>query len=258
LLRKGNEEFVVEDSITRSSSFVTLLILLAGLLVLAPEFVYIRDNFGSRMNTIFKFYYQGWEMWSLAAAFGVAVMVQEIRRAWAWVYAVMLTIILVMALAYPVFGLLTKTNNFKPYYGWTLDGAVQFEHDYPADTLAVQWLETAPSGVIAEAVGQYYASYQDFAHISTYSGLPTVMGWGGHESQWRGYFDDLKTRTEDIRLLYETSSWDEARAILEKYNIHYIYIGTLERNTYRINETKFQKNLQAVYQSGGVVIYAVP
>jgi YYY domain-containing protein len=261
LLRREDKDQDVEESLpaSRPSSFVILLISLAGLLVLAPEFVFVRDTFGNRMNTVFKFYYQGWEMWSLAGAFGVAVMLQDLRRVWAWAFRIGLGIVLVMALTYSVLGLLAKTNNFKPAYGWTLDGAVQFERDYPSDALAVKWLQSAPSGVVAEAViNLYYFSYQDYAHISTYSGLPTVLGWGGHELQWRGSFDGLKPRADDIRTLYETNNWEEARAILEKYNIRYVYVGTLERSTYKVSETKFQQNMQAVYQGGGVAIYAIP
>ena len=55
-----------------------LLILLAGLLVLAPEFVFIRDNFGNRMNTVFKFYYQGWVLLSVIIATGVLFKVTMI------------------------------------------------------------------------------------------------------------------------------------------------------------------------------------
>ena len=281
--RADNGQVADEDSppaVSRPSSFVVLLVLLAALLVLAPEFVFIRDNFGNRMNTVFKFYYQGWEMWSLAAAFGVAVMLLNLRRVRAWIFRISLTIMIVMALVYPVLGLWTKTNGFQltPFMRiyadvsatgdsppllsaaavWTLDGAVQFERDYPDDALAVRWLQSAPLGVLAEAVGPSYASYQDFAHISTYSGLPTVMGWGGHELQWRGTSNGFSPREQDMRRLYETNSWDEARSILEKYDIRYVYIGTLERSTYRVNEAKFQQILQAAFQSGGVVIYTVP
>ena len=53
----------------------TLLLVLVGVgLTLAPEFFYLLDQFGYRMNTIFKFYYQGWLMWSLAAGFALVVM----------------------------------------------------------------------------------------------------------------------------------------------------------------------------------------
>jgi uncharacterized membrane protein len=36
--------------------------------------------------------------------------------------------------------------------------------------------------VVAEAVGGAYSNY---ARISIYTGLPTVLGWGNHEGQWR-------------------------------------------------------------------------
>ena len=40
--------------------FILLLVFLAAMLVLAPEFVYLRDLFGKRMNTSFKFDHQAW------------------------------------------------------------------------------------------------------------------------------------------------------------------------------------------------------
>ncbi|HSO13901.1 MAG TPA: DUF2298 domain-containing protein, partial [Anaerolineales bacterium] len=40
--------------------FVLLLIALGALLILSPDFLYLSDNFGYRINTIFKFYYQAW------------------------------------------------------------------------------------------------------------------------------------------------------------------------------------------------------
>ena len=38
-----------------------------ALLILGPAFLYLRDNFGYRIITIFKFYYQAWIVLSLAA-----------------------------------------------------------------------------------------------------------------------------------------------------------------------------------------------
>ena len=51
--------------------FALLLMALGMALALGVEFFYLRDNFGVRINTVFKFYYQVWALWSMAAAFAV-------------------------------------------------------------------------------------------------------------------------------------------------------------------------------------------
>ncbi|MEW6094469.1 MAG: DUF2298 domain-containing protein [Chloroflexota bacterium] len=259
-------------------TFVLFMLFLGAVLVLTPEFVFLHDLFGNRMNTIFKFYYQAWILWSLAAAFGSVVLIHELRGAWKWAWGIGLGLVLIVGLAFPVFGLPNKTNGFQlpafratyeaavaagdptPFSTaasvWTLDGARLFHRQYPDDAAAADWLSTAPFGVVAEAVG---GQYGDYARISTYSGLPAVLGWPGHEDQWRGTFDEQRQRGEsDVPRLYQTNSWDEALAIIQKYDIRYVVVGTLERNTYRVNEFMFQRYLVPVFQSRDVVIYEVP
>lgn len=274
-----DEETSIEAGRKNIPLFAIFLILLASLLVLAPEFVYLRDQFGDRMNTIFKFYYQAWLLWSIAAAFGVATLLLSLRGTWNWVYRVALMLVLFMALVYPVLGVLTKTEDFRiPAFMnnvaaaraagnsqaqetasgvWTLDGGAYFQPIYPDDMAAAAWLRNAPQGVIVEA-SKVDASYSDYGHISIYSGLPTVLGWPMHEAQWRGSYEPQGSRLNDIRQLYESSNWDTVKAILQQYNIRYVFIGSLERQTFRINEQKFKQHLSAVFEQGQVVIYAVP
>src|SRR5262249_37710343 len=61
------------------TTFVLLLIILGALLVLGPDFLYLSDNFGYRINTVFKFYYQAWILLSLASAYAVAVLLRRLR-----------------------------------------------------------------------------------------------------------------------------------------------------------------------------------
>jgi uncharacterized membrane protein len=238
-------------------TFVLLLIGLGALLVLAPEFVYLRDQFGTRMNTIFKFYYQAWLLWSIAAAFAVVVLIQKLRGVWHGVFLSGFMILLAMSLTYPVLSLANKTNNFHPPLGWTLDDFTRIQRNDPDEAAAIAWLKSAPDGVVVEAVG---GSYTGYARISTYTGLPTVLGWPGHESQWRGGGMDAeeRSRQDDIATLYSTPDWQTARDLLKKYNIRYVYIGGLERTTYPIQENKFHSNLVQVFQQGSVTIYEVP
>jgi YYY domain-containing protein len=238
-----------------STVFVLLLILLASLLILAPDFVYLRDGFGYRINTVFKFYYQAWQLWSLAAAFGTAVLLRNLRGVWNVVWRVVLGLILIAGLAYPVLAFLNKTENFKPRLGYNLDSSAHLENDNPEDAAAIRYLQSAPLGVVAEAIG---GSYSYHARISTHTGLPTVLGWSWHEYQWRGDWSAHGTRETDIQALYEAPDWDNARAIIDRYQIRYIVVGLLERTTYDLSETKFQQHLVVLFQAGNTIVYGVP
>ncbi|MCH8025284.1 MAG: hypothetical protein IH866_00690 [Chloroflexi bacterium] len=50
----------------------------AALLILGAEFIYIQDGFNSRLNTIFKLYYQAWLLLSIAGGFAL----YELARGW--------------------------------------------------------------------------------------------------------------------------------------------------------------------------------
>jgi YYY domain-containing protein len=244
------------SSIPSSHDFVLLMILMGGLLVLFTEFFYLRDQFGSRMNTIFKFYYQTWIFWGLAAAFGTAVLLKELRRFWGIAFRIGFAILLIAALMYPFFSLWNKTNGFNPISGFTLDGTAHLENNAQEDMAGIRWLESAPAGVVIEAVGPQYSEY---ARVATISGQPNVLGWAGHESQWRGGRNEIGTREEDIETIYRSNSWEDTKQLLDMYNVRYIFIGTLEHRTYRVNEAKFERFLGGpVYKSGQVSIYEVP
>jgi hypothetical protein len=55
--------------IDKQDSFIGLMIFLGVGLILFPEVLFLRDQFGWRMNTIFKFYFQSWLLLSISAAY---------------------------------------------------------------------------------------------------------------------------------------------------------------------------------------------
>jgi YYY domain-containing protein len=239
-----------------STLFILLMIALAGLLILGPEFLYLRDNFVYRINTVFKFYFQAWLLLSLAAAFAVAVMLSELRGLVSVLYTVAMVVVIGAGLVYPVFSLLSKTDNFKFAHpeARTLDGAAYLANTMPDDYQAIQFLQQLDPGVVVEAVGGQYSEY---ARVSTFSGFPTVLGWPGHEGQWRDHALQ-GSREQDIETLYTTGDWVATQAIIDRYDIRYIYVGNLERSTYQVNEEKFNRFLKPVYQQGSVTIYEAP
>jgi YYY domain-containing protein len=237
--------------------FVMLLITIGSVLIIAPDFVYLRDQFGYRINTIFKFYYQAWVLWSLVAAFGVAYLMQNIKSlAWNIIFRIGIGLVIFAGLLYPALSIPTKTNDFEPYGGFSLDDFDRIKRENPDDAAGIEFLRNAPDGIVVEAIGGSYDA--SFARIATYTGLQNVLGWPGHESQWRGGGEPQGTRQEDVKTLYTTPDWETARLILEKYNIRYVYIGNTERIHMELREEKFIENLKLVFQQGNVSIYEVP
>jgi YYY domain-containing protein len=304
--------------------FVLLLIILGALLTLTPEFVYLRDQFSVRMNTIFKFYFQAWILWGLAGSYAIIILWRRsgrwsvltrmmmvlvavlllasavitvspnlsdelsiksiqnnkpgallqdwlllasgaillgsaivflIKQKWLFAFRILVIIFLIMGLVYPVIALWNKTGGFQPSFGYTLDGTAYYKRVNPDMMSAVDWLTNAPLGVMVEAVSPGGGSYSGYARVSTFSGMPTVLGWVGHVSQWRGGGEEMGSRQNDITMLYTTESWEESVAIIEKYNIRYIYVGDLERSTYNLDEGKFSDNLPIVFENNSTVIY---
>jgi uncharacterized membrane protein len=87
--------------------------------------------------------------------------------------------------------------------------------------------------------------------------MPSVLGWIGHEAQWRGGYEEIGSRQADLETLYSTNDWLKATQVIEKYDIRYIYIGEFERQTYTLEEAKFEEHLDLVFRSNKVSIYEV-
>jgi uncharacterized membrane protein len=92
-----------------------------------------------------------------------------------------------MALVYPVLSIWNKSNGFNPPGGYTLDGVAFFSTSSPEDMAGIAWLEPTP-GVVLESVGD---PIQSMLALATLSGQPNVLGWPGHESQWRGGGEEM-------------------------------------------------------------------
>ncbi len=234
-----------------SVRFSALLVIFATLLILGPEFIYLRDLFGTRMNTVFKFYYQAWMLLGLAAAWGAGTIFRRCRGLVGAAGSLLVIAVILIGLVYPVLSLITKTDGAFAR-GLTLDGT---DHGYylnSDDHAAVDWLLAAPYGTLVEAVG---GSYSNGGRMATHTGLPNVLGWIFHEGQWRGGYEEVGSREGDIAAIYGSSSWEDVRPLLDLYGVRYIYLGSLERSTYAVSEAKFRRNLEVVFEFGQVVIF---
>ena len=228
-----------------------------GLLCLAiPELVYVRDSFDGgelyRMNTVFKL---GYQAWLLLAIVGAGVLVWSgawLSRRVRLVWAAPLLALLVLAGIYPVAGTYARKGGFSdaPH----LDGLRWLERSAPGDPPAIDWLnDHAPHGsVVLEAVGDDYSPF-GHARISTFTGLPTVMGWAGHELQW-GH--DPDRRREDVETIYGATTAEAARPLLERYGVRYVVDGPLERTSYGdAGAAKWDELGRRVFDRDGTTIW---
>ena len=207
------------------------------------------------MNTVFKLGYQAWLLLAIA---GSAIIVWT----WGWLgrrarlapYAWGLPLLALLALAavYPVAGTYARKDGFSN--APRLGGLRWLEASAPGDPGAIDWLrEHAPSGsVVLEAVGDDYSAF-GHARISTFTGLPTVMGWPGHELQW-GH--DPGSAAQEVDRIYREPDAAAARALLEPYDVRYVVVGPLERADYGdAGLAKWDELGRRVYERDGTIVW---
>ena len=213
-----------------SDLFVTVLIFTGLALTFSVEFIYLRDNFGVRMNTIFKFYYQGWVMMGCASAYGVWWMVhgreQAAGGAGRRVFLIGVVALLAAGMVYPLLAVYSRVEGFQ--HEPDLDGSVNVARSNPDDWAAIEWLRANAPGVpvILEAPGR---SYNYEGRISAFTGFPAVLGWSLHEGQWRGNYIEQGKREPDIATIYTTHDGWQALDLLHKWEVDYVIVGTTEQ-----------------------------
>lgn len=256
------------------TAFALFIIACGAGLTLVPEFVYLRDNFGVRINTIFKFYYQAWVMFAIGSAYAVHTILANTSKGLTplrLAYSVLLMATVFAGSLYPIFGIQNRalyesgrgtTINASPL---TLDGGATLATE--SDYQAIQCLGDIVGDddtVVVEAVGPAYR--HQYGRVGVLTGIPIVLGWEGHQRQWRGntYNAIAGGRRADIETLYNDLRWDVAASIIMKYDIDYIFYGSTERYGTgeqepfnAAGEDKFRENLETVCEFGDSLFYQV-
>ena len=217
------------------------------------EVVYVWD----RMNTIFKFHFETWLLFSVAGA--LAWETFRASRNLAWRVAIVLTGCAALYTSVTAFAGFLRLDRG----GWpkgTLDGTAYLEKQAPGDRGAIEWINANVRGlpVLLEAHGP---PYQDFTRLSMHTGLPAVLGWDYHVYQ-RGHSQaEVDRRKGDVVAAYTSADEAVVKRILSRTHVALVAVGNLERKTYAGgNLARFETwtdLLTPVYRNPEIVLFAV-
>ena len=235
---------VKREGAKKADLFGVLLGISALGLIVIPEIVYVRDIYEkeyARSNTMFKLTYQAFTMFGILLGYALIRLWMEkkhvIRKALtSAVFACFVGCCFYTATA--VHAWFVQVWDPSQYQG--LDATAYLETTFPEDAAAIRWLNDNVTGdpVVLEANGD---SYSDYERVSAMTGLPTVLGWYVHEWLWRGDTGALNERAQEVETIYTSTNQEEVKALLEKYQVEYIFVGAREREKYEsLNESMLQ------------------
>lgn len=284
LIITGAVEIVRREGAVTPRSIAASLYALGFALSVVIELFFLRDVFGSRMNTIFKVQYQIWVLFGIASALAVVVVWSDARRivpslrpALRPAVAVAVAVAVLLGSVYPI----VSGQRFSVVYqddGWTtLDGTAWMRKKLPNDMAGIDWLNAHASRddrVLEATTCDYSAADRTPGNpVSSFTGLPTWMGWTGHEDQWRHgiepWDNEIDPRAAEVAALYA----NPAQAMAAPYSFDYIFVGSIEQQglndanndscpkagPYDIDPAKFAATgWQVVFQQGDVTIYGRP
>ena len=235
---------VKREGAKKADPFGVLLGISALGLIVIPEIVYVKDIYEkeyARSNTMFKLTYQAFTMFGILLGYALIRLWMEkkhvIRKVLtSAVFACFVGCCFYTATAvHAWFGQVWDPSQYQG-----LDATAYLETTFLEDAAAIRWLNDNVTGdpVVLEANGD---SYSDYERVSAMTVLPTVLGWYVHEWLWRGDTGALNERAQEVETIYTSTNQEEVKALLEKYQVEYIFIGAREREKYEsLNESMLQ------------------
>ena len=233
-----------------------LLLFTAFILLYLSELFYVKDIFGNRMNTIFKFHYQVWIVFSITSGISLKFLFEyNLRNITRIILSISFLILATSNIYFVTASYLTKikeSSNLNP----NLSSINHLENDTNKyELIKYLRLNSNHNDVIIETQGK---SYTNDSQISSESRIPTILGWVGHQLQWRSNHSDIYNREEDIDTFYISNDSQEIINIINKYSITMIILGPNEIEKYNINSlNKFLNISEIIYKNNDYTLLKV-
>ncbi|TNF31629.1 MAG: hypothetical protein EP319_01655 [Deltaproteobacteria bacterium] len=193
-----------------------------------------------RINSLFKPNTFNFLIFSLCASFLLIEALKVLSQKWvSMIYA-----FVVIVFSFTTFVLVSSIHSIAYTAGKSF--ATPFEHfrkKSPGDAEVVEWLRVNAN--TNETVLEYFgAPYKyEASRISTYSGIPSYLGWAGQHVTQRGLsHPELERRKVQTKRIYTKLEAEEIHQVLVKEKITYVVTGSYEsRNVTSPGLEKFDK-----------------
>lgn len=238
--------------------FTLSLFFISYMTLAATELFYIKDIFGNRMNTMFKFYYQVWIYLGIGSSlvvFSLLLILEKTNISKRSILLVCSLCMLTLGIIGPAYYSLALlgTHEFISLKDMNIDGTSFISYENPTEMAAITWLTQQKPANIVETYGTDYSSA---GRISSLSGNSTILAWPGHQIQWRANQSEILRLTMEINTIYESTDYALTHALIKKHAIKYIYIGNRELKSHAlIKLSKFNDLYSLAYSNNGISIY---
>jgi len=248
--------------------FHTVLIITTIFFLLFMELFYIKDLFQGgdyfRVNTVFKISNQLWLWIGIISGSIIVWLMSSLKNRKLKISLLIIMVLIFLGPAVYSFKAIwqARLENKKPA---TLSSSLNWwKEKYPYDYEAYLFLEKVKQSLpendkirnIVEVDGE---SFTDDNRFSTFLGWPTIIGWPIHEWTWRGNYEVVGSRKEEVKEIYTGEDKIKTENTLKKYKINYIIVGEAERERYKdqINLDKLLSLGKAIFRNEKTIIISL-
>src|SRR3989454_945325 len=274
---RGRPGLHEEGEARHGERLALVLAAFALLTALLGEVLYVRDLFEPtplvRMNTIFKLHRFAWLLLGLASSPLVerllapgspaAARLAGLRRG---AGPAVVLVVLAGASVYPILGTAAWLRARESEARRQKDGAARaallpgadaealFRAISPGDAAAAFFIARTAGAhdILLEEAGEPYTWS---SRISTFTGVPAVLGWGNHEAVWRQGWAEVQRRGADVAAIYEHPGSREACDRLRAYGVKWMVVGDRERQRYGAAVAGVGRLANPVFAGDGTEVY---
>ena len=248
----------------QKEALVLLLLVLVFILLFVCELIVPKDIFDCeylRYNSLSKFYIQIQLLLPIISVYCIYYFNENIKKSERkWMINVLISLPIVSSFIFPIMATREVSNNFNTSQNFSEIEAMREINLKEYES--IQWLQQNIKGqpIILESSGYSY-DYES-AHVSSFTGLPTVVEWPQHLITWMGEsFDDtVQQRVKDVREIYDNPDKDSIYSLIEQYNIEYIFVGPKEKSFYgSMGLESFNRHsaFEKVFENSEIKIYKI-